>query len=216
MLAAYSSLLLLSEHEFLVDHPEVGQLEGYVSFYRAVHTFSADGGPQADALRAAVELVIAADYRHTIEDRSIWNDPVSEEFVNANDQRLLREIVTRHARPDPDELAKARQELKVVNAVIFALGWKPDDYAVLMSGPVGFLLMATALMAILVVLPSLTCAALFGNTPLPRALDIDLVTNRGDPVSRPRRLLRHATFWAIALLAMSLLIVSTTSAVRVS
>ncbi|MEX2119400.1 MAG: protein kinase [Pirellulales bacterium] len=205
MMAAFLMTMLVSERQFLRKHPEVGELAGYVGYYRLLDRDDLDPGPAA--LSEAVEIFVADRFRETITDPEIWADPSAKGFVDADDQRLLKEFVEAHPSPSPEQVAEASKLIQsiYVRDMIHALSWSPDDY--LYSGSMASLLGAVALfLGIFVVLPSLASALLLGDTLLLRFLEVAVVDRAGARASRLRLFWRNMLLWSIVLLGLGLLI----------
>jgi hypothetical protein len=208
VMALYLLVLAISERQFLHEHPEVGELAGYVGFYELLPR---EGGDADSAkLREAVEVSIAHRFRDTIQDDRVWAEPAVVGFLSADDRHLLREIVLRHPNPSPEAVADAQRRLESVAYSIWYLGWSTEDY--LYSGPLAVILIGTLAMLFgtFVVLPSLTWTLLAGEPPLLRMLEIAVVDREGAPASRLRVIWRSVVLWTIVSSGFGVLILVAT------
>jgi hypothetical protein len=213
MMAAFVMTMLISERQFLREHPEVGELAGYVGYYRLLDQLERDdAGSGAAALREAIAIVVADRFRETINNPEIWADPAAEGFVDADDQRLLKELVEAHPSPSPEQVADAsrRMEPVYVREMIRIMSWSQGDY--LYSGSLAAILLgAVALfLGVFVVLPSLASALLLGDTLLLRFLEVTVVDRAGARASRLRLFWRNMILWSIVLLGLGILILLAT------
>jgi hypothetical protein len=95
VMATYLMTLLYAEKQFLREHPEVGELCGYVNFY---HSLTETDAWQA-TVRRDVELVVADRFRDLIADDAVWSHSSMAGFLDSDDRQLLRTFVTAHPNP---------------------------------------------------------------------------------------------------------------------
>jgi hypothetical protein len=193
-----------ADKQFLQAHPEVGELSGFVNYYQELEKW--DVIALTAEQHEAIEIHVADRFRSTINNREIWSNPITREFVDVDGQRLLEGFVEAHPDPSPDEVAKAERLLQpILGEGIREMGWTLEDYEQ-MTRPTWLLSLATGILIVFVVLPSLVSALLFGNTLLLRMLEIAVVTKSGAPASRLRVLWRNTVLWSLVLLAFGLFI----------
>ena len=191
---AIGAMYLTSERQFLHEHPAAGELAGYVDFY------------QQDEQRAAVEIVVAHDYRDLVGNPQAWSHPGMNSFIDADGRKLVEGFLDAHPAVTQEQAAAARQQLAPFQWDIRQRSWLIDEP--LYAAPLSYFLITTtlSLLVLFVIIPSFVSVALTGNSLLLRSLDIAIVNKHGAPASRWRVLWRNTVLWSLVLVAMGLLV----------
>jgi hypothetical protein len=195
--AAYCVFLYVSERQFLQAHAEVGELSGYVNYYRSLD--------EQDPRREAVEIVVAHRFRSIIQDAALWSHPTLDGFIDAPGRRLVEGFVESHPDVSQAQVAAAEARLEPARWEIRLLGWSLGDPLYSTPLPVMFFVVLGGVLLVIVVIPSLATAVLLGNSLLLHSLDLAIVTQDGAPASRLRVLWRNVALWMVVLLALGLL-----------
>lgn len=193
--AAIMTTFYSIEAKVLREHPELGELVGFLELYQSLD--------EQDTRRTAVEIMVADKYREMVDDSDVWSKTSVEQFLSQSGGRqLVEHMVQLHPNPTGEQVDNALEQLAPsFYAIQFAT---TEFYSTPL--PIAFLTLSAVFIVLLAIIPSFLTVMVIGNSLLLRWLDIAIVTRTGEPASRLRILCRNFAFWSLALIVLGILI----------
>jgi hypothetical protein len=202
----YIAMMNASEARFLKEFPEVGQLCGYVSYYRAL-----DGRESpvdvTDVMRKAVGIYVSQRFAATLKDPYLWSNPMMGQFIDESGQQLLRSFASEYEDATPEEVDEARQLVQLAILQIQPGSFDINHFPYSWPFPAVVLAVAAAFMSVFVAPFSLLSAIPQGNSLLLWIFDVAIVNRRGESASRLRVMWRSVVLWTIVVLGLALIVV---------